>query len=136
MKKKTVKIIGLLLSLALIVAGIVIISQDAEWHHFRSGRTTEVQYGADFYTDIFDATNSIAHNTYSVEETLLSMFDLLKLSFGLAFIFAGLFSALHFVKAEAPSRKEDDAPAAKEATAEGGEAVEETSSETTEVLTE
>ena len=129
--QKLLTMMGLFLSLALIITGIVILFQSPDWHHLGGGKEDGVEFGADFYTYIYGSANNIANNTYSGAKILLSMFSVLKLSLGLAFIFAGLFSGLHFAKDVSLGRKKEVAPVM-----ECDEAAAETEAEKTDVLTE
>lgn len=117
-KQKILTIIGLVLSLALIITGIVILNQDANWRMLSSGEEEATAFGADFYTYIYDSANNIANNTFSAAKIQLSIFSIVQLCFGLAFIFAGLFSALHFAKDESLVFKKENAPVAAEPAAE------------------
>jgi len=106
-KKEILTLMGLILSLALIATGIVILCMSTS--HYSILTADSAEFGADFYTYIYEAAQKAANSSIKSARILSECFDLLKTAFGMGFIFAGLFSGIHFLKEDSPFKKKEGA---------------------------
>ena len=87
--RKIFAIICIILGLALIIVGIIIFSLDPYWdsHYVNIGSAT---FGADFYTDTYNALERIVANTGTTAGHTMEMFTILKIFCGSFSVVAGI----------------------------------------------
>ena len=90
--EKIRKILALLIGIAVLISGIVILGMSDS--HTGNGEgvsraSTSIEFGADYYTTSAQYMGLAANAACDI-------FKLVKLGFGLMFLFAGLFMLLHF----------------------------------------
>ena len=72
--KKVFSIIGICFGIMIMIFGVL----SSTGHYSRSTVNDNIRFGADFYTEEYEATATVANNTYSVVNALES----LKVAFG------------------------------------------------------
>ena len=97
MKKESLwNLIGLILGLAIVIAGVIFAAAPADSYHTSSPKSAE--FGADFYTYQYDATRIAADNAAVTANNIRELGHAIALYTGFSFIFAGLLIAVHFGK--------------------------------------
>lgn len=86
-KEKMFNLIGIILGIAIIIAGISIMKNPAET--WSTSSVNSYQFGADFYTEQYAATRAAAHNAAATARNIDSLGEKLAQYAGLAFIFSG-----------------------------------------------
>lgn len=92
--KKKCAVIGIVLGLVMIVFGIITAANPPETFHTETA--SNARFGADFYTDEYEATMKAANNVSAVGSDLRELGVLTAKAAGFAFIFSGLFTILIF----------------------------------------
>ena len=97
MKKETIfNLVGIILGIAIIIAGISIMKNPAETWATHS--VDSYRFGADFYTEQYAATRAAAQNAATTARNIDSLGGKLAQYAGLAFIFSGALVCLTYVK--------------------------------------
>ena len=89
-------LIGIILGIAIIIAGISIMKNPAETWATHS--VDSYRFGADFYTEQYAATRAAAQNAATTARNIDSLGGKLAQYAGLAFIFSGALVCLTYVK--------------------------------------
>lgn len=87
--RKNSAITGIILGLALIIAGIIIFFVDASWSSFGYGLKS-ASFGADFYTYTYDALVQITRNTGTTAGQSVAIVSILKIFCGSFSVVAGI----------------------------------------------
>lgn len=95
-KEKTFNLIGIILGIAIIIAGISIMKNPAET--WSTSSVDSYRFGADFYTEQYAATRAAAHNAAATARNIDSLGEKLAQYTGLAFIFSGALVCLTYGK--------------------------------------
>ena len=95
-KEKMFNLIGIILGIAIIIAGISIMKNPAET--WSTSSVDSYRFGADFYTEQYAATRAAAHNAAATARNIDSLGGKLAQYAGLAFIFSGALVCLTYVK--------------------------------------
>lgn len=95
-KEKMFNLIGIILGIAIIIAGISIMKNPAET--WSTSSVDSYRFGADFYTEQYAATRAAAHNAAATARNIDSLGEKLAQYTGLAFIFSGALVCLTYVK--------------------------------------
>lgn len=95
-KEKTFNLIGIVLGIAIIIAGISIMKNPAET--WSTSSVDSYRFGADFYTEQYAATRAAAHNAATTARNIDSLGEKLAQYAGLAFIFSGALVCLTYGK--------------------------------------
>mgnify|MGYP007122620712 CR=1 FL=1 len=95
-KEKMFNLIGIILGIAIIIAGISIMKNPAETWATHS--VDSYRFGADFYTEQYAATRAAAQNAATTARNIDSLGGKLAQYAGLAFIFSGALVCLTYVK--------------------------------------
>ena len=95
-KEKTWNVLGLIVGIAIVIMGIVFISNPAD--SYSTNYADSVTFGADYYTYQYEVTEIVANNVASVVGTLRNMAEKNALYSGCLFIFAGILVVLHYAK--------------------------------------
>ncbi|MDO4893695.1 MAG: hypothetical protein Q3989_10380 [Eubacteriales bacterium] len=89
-------VIGILLGIAILIAGIWIMNNPPSYDSTVSTKTAI--FGADYYTEQFAATKNAADNAAAAAYNIKELGKRLSVFIGLGFIFAGLVVALQNAK--------------------------------------
>lgn len=95
-KEKIFSLLGILLGIAIIIAGISIMKNPAET--WLTDSVDSYRFGADFYTEQYAATKAAAHNAAVTARNIDSLGEKLAQYVGLAFIFSGALVCLTYGK--------------------------------------
>ena len=95
-KEKTFNLIGIILGIAIIIAGISIMKNPADT--WSTSSVDSYRFGADFYTEQYAATRAAAHNAATTARNIDSLGEKLAQYAGLAFIFSGALVCLTYGK--------------------------------------
>lgn len=95
-KEKMFNLIGIILGIAIIIAGISIMKNPAET--WSTSSVDSYRFGADFYTEQYAATRAAAHNAAATARNIDSLGEKLAQYAGLAFIFSGALVCLTYGK--------------------------------------
>ncbi len=95
-KEKILNLIGIVLGIAIIIAGISIMKNPAET--WSTSSVDSCRFGADFYTEQYAATRAAAHNAAATARNIDSLGEKLAQYAGLAFIFSGALVCLTYGK--------------------------------------
>lgn len=95
-KEKMFNLIGIILGIAIIIAGISIMKNPAET--WSTSSVDSCRFGADFYTEQYAATRAAAHNASTTARNIESLGEKLAQYAGLAFIFSGALVCLTYGK--------------------------------------
>ena len=92
--KKTFSIIGILSGIALIILGVMLLTKEFSYSFNRP--LIEYTFGADFYTEIYDATFDAANSLYSIGHLLADIADFVANGFWYLLLALGLFDICFF----------------------------------------
>ena len=95
-KEKILNLIGIVLGIAIIIAGISIMKNPAET--WSTSSVDSCRFGADFYTEQYAATRAAAHNAATTARNIDSLGEKIAQYAGLAFIFSGALVCLTYVE--------------------------------------
>ena len=95
-KEKILNLIGIVLGIAIIIAGISIMKNPAET--WSTSSVDSCRFGADFYTEQYAATRAAAHNAATTARNIDSLGEKIAQYAGLAFIFSGALVCLTYGK--------------------------------------
>ena len=95
-KEKTFNLIGIILGIAIIIAGISIMKNPVDT--WSTSSVDSYRFGADFYTEQYAATRAAAHNAATTARNNDSLGEKLAQYAGLAFIFTGALVCLTYGK--------------------------------------
>ena len=94
--KKTWDLIGAILGIVILIAGIVFMSSAPDSY---STKTTDyATFGADFYTYQYDATRAVASNAAVTANNLREMGEAQAKQFGFLFMIIGALTVVHYGK--------------------------------------
>ena len=94
-KRKNIwDLLGVVVGLALVLAGIVFLATPAETYSTRS--TDVASFGADFYTYQYDATRAAAQNAGATANNLRELGGKLATYSGTFFLAAGALTIIHY----------------------------------------
>ena len=94
--KKTWDLIGAILGIVILIAGIVFMASPPDSY---STKTTDyASFGADFYTYEYDATRAAASNAAVTAHNLREMGEAQSNQFGFLFMIIGALTVVHYGK--------------------------------------
>ena len=94
--KKILNFFGIILGIAAIVFGVMFITDPP--YSYSTTTSDYASFGADYYTYQYQATRDAVRNTGATANTLGNIGEELALYAGMAFILAGLFIMIYFMK--------------------------------------
>ena len=95
-KKKTWDILGILLGLSILLVGIVFMVTPPE--SYRANSVDDISFGADYYTEQYNATRVTVNNTAVTANNLREIGQALAHYVGFFFIALGILTMLHYGK--------------------------------------
>lgn len=96
-REKVFQIIGIIIGIAMIIVGMVFL-KSPEYNHGGGYTVPDYSFGADFYTEIYNAARAAAGNAARATTNIEYLGDALAKYVGAGFIFAGLLVALKHTK--------------------------------------
>lgn len=101
-------LLGFIVGLAMILAGIVFLATPAETYSTRT--PDSASFGADFYTYQYDATRATAQNAAVTANNLRELGGKLAAYSGTFFLAAGALTAIHYGKRTFVPKQGEEAP--------------------------
>ncbi len=95
-KKKTWDILGILLGLSILLVGIVFMVTPPE--SYRANSVDDISFGADYYTEQYNATRVTVNNTAVTANNLREIGQALAHYAGFFFIALGILTMFHYGK--------------------------------------
>lgn len=94
--KKTLNTVGVLVGIVVMILGVYILFTPAE--HFYTDSAKSYKFGADYYTEQYEATRIAAQNTAVTANNIREIGNKLAQYAGFAFIAAGAIITIEYLK--------------------------------------
>ena len=94
MKKQTASIIGIVLGIAIIIVGFCVQGISTERHTTTIG--SNIKFGADFYTEMYDVTRDVGHAINNAKNTIGDAVEGVCDAIGWLIVAIGLFDIAYF----------------------------------------